>query len=307
MDIATPSNNLTLHRYKRRNKCLHEELGEGIKLTLMLIPAGEFLMGAPEGEPESQGDECSQHPVKLESFLLGRYPVTQAQWRIVAGYPQIERKLEPEPSRFKGDNRPVEQVSWEEAVEFCQRLSVEKGRTYRLPTEAEWEYACRSVISDQLPVTSEESSQNNPPRPVGEGQGVRAYPPFHYGEIITTELANYDGNYTYNNSSKGEFREETTDVGIFPANRWGLHDMHGNVLEWCEDDWHDSYEGAPEDGSAWLETNATDTYKLLRGGCWSDGPRNCRSAYRDGDARGLRYSGIGFRVCCVLPRTLLST
>jgi formylglycine-generating enzyme required for sulfatase activity len=277
MDIATPSNNLTLHRYKRRNKCLHEELGEGIKLTLMLIPAGEFLMGAPESEPDSNGDERPQHPVKLESFLLGCYPVTQAQWRIVAGYRQIERKLEPEPSRFKGDNRPVEQVSWEEAVEFCQRLSVEKGRTYRLPTEAEWEYACRA--------------------------GTQT--PFHYGEIITTELANYDGNYTYNNSSKGEFKEETTDVGIFPANRWGLHDLHGNVLEWCEDDWHSGYEVAPKDGSAWLEANATDTSKLLRGGCWNFNPRFCRSAFRFNGSRDYRYGGIGFRVCCVLPRTLL--
>jgi formylglycine-generating enzyme required for sulfatase activity len=279
MDIATPSNNLTLHRYKRRNKCLHEELGEGIKLTLMLIPAGEFLMGAPESEPDSNDDERPQHPVKLESFLLGRYPLTQAQWRVVAGYKQIDRELKPDPSHFKGDNRPVEQVSWEEAVEFCQRLSVEKGRTYRLPTEAEWEYACRA--------------------------GTQT--PFHYGEIITTEIANYDGNYTYNNSSKGEFRRETTDVGIFPANRWGLHDLHGNVLEWCEDDWHDSYEGAPKDGSAWLEANATDPSKLLRGGCWSFNPWYCRSAYRYFNSRDDRSYNVGFRVCCVLPRTLLNT
>ncbi len=162
MTIANPSNNLKLHRYRGRNKCLHEQLGGGITLTLMLIPAGEFLMGAPESEPESDRSERPQHRVKLESFLMGRYPVTQAQWRVVAGYPLIERKLDPDPSGFKGENRPVEQVSWEEAKEFCQRLSVKTERIYRLSSEAEWEYGCRAETKT----------------------------PFHYGEIITAELAN---------------------------------------------------------------------------------------------------------------------
>ena len=272
---TTPSNNLTLHRYRRKNKCLHEQLAEGITLTLMLIPTGEFLMGAPESEPKSDRSERPQHRVKLESFLMGRYPVTQAQWRVVAGYPSIERSLKPWPSRFQGDNRPVEQVSWEEAVEFCQRLSAKTGRNYHLPSEAQWEYACRAETET----------------------------PFHYGEIITIELANYDAEETYNSSPQGEYRGETTDVGNFPANRWGLSDMHGNVWEWCEDDWHDNYEKAPTDGRAWLEERATEGDKLRRGGSWYSGPEYCRSAYRNYFTHAYRNDNAGFRVCCEVPRT----
>jgi formylglycine-generating enzyme required for sulfatase activity len=243
---------------------------------MVSIPGGSFIMGAPENEPNSRNRERPQHEVTVGSFFMGRYPITQAQWRIVANWSQVERSLDRDPSRFKGDNRPVEQVSWEEAVEFCQRLSAKTGKTYRLPSEAEWEYACRAGTTS----------------------------PFHFGEIITTDLANYNGDYTYNNSPKGEYRIETTDVGTFPANRWGLHDLHGNVWEWCSDDWHDSYEEAPEDGRAWLEAKATDTYKLLRGGCWNYNPNYCRSAYRNNNTRDNRNLNFGFRVCCVPPRTL---
>lgn len=253
-----------------------EALGEEIALEMVSIPGGSFIMGAPENEPNSRNRERPQHEVTVGSFFMGRYPITQAQWRIVANWSQVERSLDRDPSRFKGDNRPVEQVSWEEAVEFCQRLSAKTGKTYRLPSEAEWEYACRAGTTS----------------------------PFHFGEIITTDLANYNGDYTYNNSPKGEYRIETTDVGTFPANRWGLHDLHGNVWEWCSDDWHDSYEEAPEDGRAWLEAKATDTYKLLRGGCWNYNPNYCRSAYRNNNTRDNRNLNFGFRVCCVPPRTL---
>ncbi|MGF1480619.1 MAG: formylglycine-generating enzyme family protein [Cyanophyceae cyanobacterium] len=276
MTNAPASSGLMLHRYRRRNKCLHEQLAEGVTLTLMLIPAGEFLMGAPESEPESSGSERSQHRVKLESFLLGRYPVTQAQWRVVAGYPLVERELERNPSTFKGENRPVEQVSWEDAKEFCRRLSAKTGRSYRLPSEAEWEYACRAETET----------------------------PFHYGEMITAELASYDTTKTYNGSLEGKYRGGMMDVGSFPANRWGLHDMHGNLWEWCEDDWHDSYEGAPVDGRAWLGAGGTQTNKLLRGGAWNSAPWYCRSAYRRSDPRYYRYGNIGFRVCCEVPRIL---
>ncbi len=138
-----------------------------------------------------------------------------------------EKGLAPDPSRFKGDNRPVDQVSWADAQEFCKRLSVKTGKDYCLPSEAEWEYACRAGTTT----------------------------PFHFGETITTELANYDGNSTYNNGPKGEYREETTDVGLFPANDWGLYDMHGSLWEWCEDDYHSDYNGAPDDGSAWVESD----------------------------------------------------
>jgi formylglycine-generating enzyme required for sulfatase activity len=272
-----------------------ESLSEEIALEMASIPGGSFIMGAPDGEPDSRDSERPQHEVTLPPFYLGRYLITQAQWRIVANWPQVERSLEPDPSHFKGDSRPVEQVSWEDAVEFCQRLSAKTGRAYRLPSEAEWEYACRAIKNEKLQIKNEELSQNP------------SYPPFHFGEIITADLANYNARETYNGSPKGEFRTETTDGGIFPANRWGLHDMHGNVFEWCEDDWHDSYEVAPEDGSAWLEANTTDTRKLLRGGCWNYNPGYCRSAFRGYHARDYRYDVVGFRVCCVLPRTLLNT
>jgi formylglycine-generating enzyme required for sulfatase activity len=247
---------------------------ESIALDMIAIPGGRFRMGAPKREPESLDWERPQHEVTLSPFYLSRYPITQAQWKIVAGYEQIDRELDPDPSRFKGDRRPVERVSWEDAQEFCQRLAQRTGLTYRLPSEAEWEYACRAGTET----------------------------PFHFGETITPELVNYDGTRTYNDSPKGEDRQQTTDVGSFSANEWGLHDMHGNVWEWCEDDWHENYEGAPIDGSAWLESSPEGAYRLLRGGSWSIVPRNCRSASRYFNGRVGRSDIIGFRVVCVPPR-----
>lgn len=267
--------NLSLYRYKRTNKSYTEDLGNGVKLTLMLIPAGEFMMGAPEDGPESNDWERPQHRVQLSSFLLGRYLVTQAQWGVVAGYERVE-DLDPDPSEFKGDNRPVEQVSWDDAQEFCQRLSAKTGKVYCLPSEAQWEYACRAGTET----------------------------PFHFGEAIWPDLANYDTERSYNGSPTAKRRGETTEVGSFPANDWGLHDMHGNVLEWCEDDYHSSYEGAPDDGSAWIDSDRTETRRVLRGGSWNYHPRNCRSAYRLNNPRDYRNYDFGFRVCCVPPRTL---
>ncbi len=274
---ADLSNNLTLHRYRRTNKGYTEDLGNGVKLTLMLIPAGKFVMGAPKGEPESDDSERPQHEVTLQPFYLGRYPVTQAQWRVVASYDPIDKELNPAPSSFKGDNHPVEQVSWDDAQEFCRRLSAKTGKDYRLPSEAQWEYACRAGMST----------------------------PFHFGETILPELANYETSASYQGSPTAKSRGETTEVGSFPANDWGLHDMHGNVREWCEDDWHSNYEGAPTDGRAWVETERKKTWRLLRGGSWHDAPRYCRSAYRYSFSRVIIiYYYVGFRVCCVPPRTL---
>jgi formylglycine-generating enzyme required for sulfatase activity len=120
------------------------------------------------------------------------------------------------------------------------------------------------------------------------------------GATITPDLANYDGNYTYGDGPKGEYRKQTTPVGMFPSNAWGLHDMHGNVLEWCLDHWHDSYEGAPSDGSAWLTPSASEEEeRLLRGGSWSFPPRDCRSAYRYHNQAGHADSRVGFRVVCL--------
>ena len=245
------------------------DLGEGESLRLIQIPAGDFLMGSPANEPERSDDEGPQHRVWLGGFLLGQTPVTQAQWGVVAHWPKLELDLTPGPSGFKGARRPVERVSWEQAMEFCRRLSQRTGLPFTLPSEAQWEYACRAGTTT----------------------------PFAFGDTITPELANYNGEFPYANGPKGKCRGETTDVASFPANGWGLHDMHGNVWEWCLDTWHGSYEGAPTDGSPWL--TGTDSRKLLRGGSWVHGPRHCRSADRYHDQPGYAYGYVGFRVVCL--------
>jgi formylglycine-generating enzyme required for sulfatase activity len=214
--------------------CFRERLSDTVAIEMMAIPAGELAMGSPEGELDREECEGPQHPVQVPSCWMGKYPVTQAQWRIVADWPQVDRALNPDPSHFKGDNRPVERVNWHEAVEFCHRLSAHTKRPYRLPSEAKWEYACRAGTTS----------------------------PFHFGETITTKLANYrgtdreDGEWSgaYGGGPLGEYRQATTPVDQFGvANAFGLCDMHGNVWEWCQDLWHENYRGAPTDGSAWLE------------------------------------------------------
>ena len=246
-----------------------QELAEGLAITMLQIPAGSFQMGSPASEAERRGNEGPQHRVELQSFFLGQTPVTQAQWKEVASWPQVDLKLNPNAARFKGPNRPVEQVSWEEAMEFCRRLSQRTKLVYTLPSEAQWEYACRASTTT----------------------------PFAFGDTLTPDLANYDGNYTYESGPKGQYRQQTTEVGSFAGNAWGLQDMHGNVWEWCLDPWHDSYTGAPADGSAW--TAGGGTSRLLRGGSWFGNPRDCRSAYRDYFLPDYRENGIGFRVCCL--------
>lgn len=243
-----------------------ESLGQEVTLDLMLIPSGTFTMGSPDGE--GYKDEKPQHSVTISSFWMGKYPVTQSQWRTVSALPKIERDLDADPASFKGDHRPVEQVSWHDAVEFCQRLSKHTGREYRLPSEAEWEYACRSGTTT----------------------------PFHVGPTIITELANYNGNDTYSNGLKGIYSEQTTEVGSFPANAFGLYDMHGNVWEWCLDHWHDTYQGSSTDGSAWV-TGGDNARRVLRGGSWDSYPWHCRSAYRHWYGPGGRdFLFFGFRV-----------
>ncbi|WP_392481685.1 SUMF1/EgtB/PvdO family nonheme iron enzyme [Nostoc sp. C110] len=248
-----------INRSRGRAEFFRENLGNGVVLEMVAIPGGNFLMGSPESEPERVSRESPQHSVTIQPFFMGKFPVTQSQWKAVAALPKVNIDLNPEPSNFKGDNRPVEMVSWDDAIEFCARLSKKTEKTYRLPSEAEWEYACRAGTTT----------------------------PFYFGETITTDLANYQFQYG-----------ETTDVGKFPANPFGLFDMHGNILEWCQDEWHEIYNGAPKDGSAWLIDNDNQT-RLLRGGSWDDFPNNCRSAFRGYRARGLRNRGVGFRVVLV--------
>jgi formylglycine-generating enzyme required for sulfatase activity len=249
-----------------------EQIDENITLEMVGIKGGEFMMGSLAEEPES--NERPQHLVTVPDFYLGRYPVTQAQWRLVAAMPQEKRELDLGPSNFKGDTRPVEQVSWEDAIEFCVRLSKHTKRQYRLPTEAEWEYACRAGTTT----------------------------PFHFGETISTELANYNGSaYAYANGSTGKSRDETTSLDHFEiANAWGLCDMHGNVWEWCEDHWHNNYNGASENGIAWL-TDDAGSLRVVRGGSWFNYPKYCRSAFRYCSDPSGRDLSIGFRLACAAP------
>jgi formylglycine-generating enzyme required for sulfatase activity len=249
-----------------------EELGEGVALTMVKIPAGSFLMGSPGNEPERSEYEGPQHEVTLGAFWMAQTPITQAQWREVAGWQKVGRDLEPYLSNFKGANRPVEQVSWFDALEFCRRLSQRTGQRYGLPSEAQWEYACRAGSATS----------------------------FHFGATLTPELANYNGNHVYGNGPKGTYREQTIEVASFPSNGWGLHDLHGNVWEWCADHWHDSYNFAPGDDQPWLiPAAADDEPRLLRGGSWDLYPRNCRSAYRDHARPDSAYNHVGFRVVCL--------
>jgi len=438
---ASPSTatSLQLLRWRSRTQVFVER-AEGLELPMVRIPAGSFVMGSPQAEPERRELEGPQHEVRLGEFLMGRTPITQAQWRAVALWQppegeRWERKLEPHPSRFgtwegsnpinriflstsrelslsfvraaeqaismvgnvqadsdwpgdvssrpleaivqllgrcqlfvgvygprygagsgdrpgisaleqefdlatekglprlifvldtnapdayPGDGErqqaflqriaasglllqrfrtpdqlaallvealhtygvkvhpdqllPVEQVSWLDAMEFCRRLSQRTGRHYTLPSEAQWEYACRAGTST----------------------------PFAFGETLSDELANYDASHTYGNGQKGKYRKQTTPVGTFPANAWGLQDMHGNVWEWCLDDRHESYERAPVDGSAWVDgaegKTSGEKRKLLRGGSWFVGPGLCGSALRGlGRPDDANYL-IGLRVVCL--------
>ncbi|WP_416670619.1 SUMF1/EgtB/PvdO family nonheme iron enzyme [Egbenema bharatensis] len=260
-----------------------EDLGNGVTLEMVFIPGGTFMMGQTEGEKQQliqevgekdyqnyYANELPQHQVTVPPVFIGRFVVTQEQWKAVAALPKINQDLDPDPSDFKGYRRPVEQVSWHEAVEFCDRLSQKTGRQYRLPSEAEWEYVCRAGTTT----------------------------PFHCGETISTDLANYNGNSTYGLGVKGVYREQTTDVGSFPPNAFGLYDMHGNVWEWCLDQRHENYQGAPIDGSAWTRGNSKR--RLVRGGAWFDAPMNSRSAFRFHLAPDYYSSKVSFRVACGL-------
>ena len=298
-----------------------EDLGDGVTLDMVYIPGGTFLMGSLEGKGDK--DEYPQHQVTVPPFFMAKYPITQAQWKAVAKGPKIQRDLDPDCSRFKdtpptppykggasetsgsppyqggargGSNRPVENVQWYDAVEFCARLLQRTGRPYRLPSEAQWEYACRAGTTT----------------------------PFYFGETLTSDLANYDGNHTYANEPKGKYREETTPVGQFPPNAFGLYDLHGNVWEWCADPWHENYQGAPTQGEVWDEQNDNDNrYQIynvenlvnlltdeqrrcLRGGSWIDVPDVCRSAYRNAVHPDNFNDDYGFRVCWVVGASLVS-
>ncbi|MGA1602077.1 MAG: formylglycine-generating enzyme family protein, partial [Prochlorothrix sp.] len=212
-----------------------------------------------------------QHRVNFpRDFWVGQFAVTQAQYQAVMGSNPATRL---EQDRFVDPNKPVINVSWDDAVVFCEALTQLTGRTYRLLTEAQWEYACRAGTST----------------------------PFAFGETITPDLVNYNGDFPYANAPKGEFRRETTVVGSFPANAWGLYDMHGNVWEWCRDPWTGDYtwkkdHPAINDGSIILPYSNTEERRVLRGGSWFVNARNTRSASQGRFRRDYRNVINGFRV-----------
>lgn len=255
--VAHPPTSRTGHKYS-------EDLN-GVKLEMVEIPAASFCMGSsPPYEKEffkgelPYKDEGPQHRVTMQSFYIGKYEVTQAQYQAVMGV---------NPSKFKGRNLPVETVSWNDAKEFCRRLSQMAGREYRLPTEAEWEYACRAGTTTA----------------------------FAFGDSLSADQANFDGRYPFGGAAKGDFRRQTTPVGSFQPNAYGLYDMHGNVSEWCEDWKHDSYNGAPTDGSAWL-SGGEQKSRVLRGGDWGSFARHLRSAAREGNKPDAHPWFFGLRV-----------
>jgi formylglycine-generating enzyme required for sulfatase activity len=231
-------------RNRHQASYFEENLGDGLTLDMVALLGGKFQMGS-----DARNSEKPIHLVIVPSFFMGKFAVTQAQYQMVMGH---------NPSAFRGAHHPVEQVSWEEATMFCQRLSERVGKIYRLPSEAEWEYACRAGSAT----------------------------PFYFGETITTQVVKYNS-------------AQTTDVGSFPPNIFGLYDMHGNVSEWCQDHWHRDYVGAPADGSIWAGRR-NNQFHVCRGGSWCDLVEGCRSAFRSKIRQDIREHHIGFRVVCSL-------
>jgi formylglycine-generating enzyme required for sulfatase activity len=239
---------------------------------LIALPAGSFMMGSPATEPEREKDEGPQHRVQLKAFAVGQYEVTFAQWDACVAAGGCTTK--PADEGWGRGQRPVINVSWNDAQQYVKWLSGKTGQIYRLLSEAEWEYAARAGTTT----------------------------PFAFGDRISTDQANFNGNFTYNGSAKGEYRQKTLPVGSLAANAWKLHDVHGNVVEWVQDCWHSDYSGAPADGSPWT-TGCAEDRRVLRGGGWDFDPRSTRSAIRNGyGAPDIRGNSTGFR----LARTLLA-
>ncbi|WP_309740686.1 formylglycine-generating enzyme family protein [Chamaesiphon sp. OTE_20_metabat_361] len=253
--VSLDRNGEIIDRQPRSAQCLIESLGGSLTLELVLIPSGTFMMG----DARHHQDEQPIHPVAIPSFYMGKYPITQAQYRSVMDGSNLETALD----------YPIENISWHDAREFCTKLSQKTVREYTLPSEAQWEYACRAGTDTA----------------------------FYFGDIITPELVNYNGNYPYNGAPVGENRGEATPVGIFPPNAFGLYDMHGSVWEWCLDGYQASYQGAPTDGTAWVADRSDANIKrVMRGGSWDYVARGCRSAVRCSLAPEIRIGGCGLRV-----------
>ena len=235
-----------------------EDLDSGINLDLVVISSGNFQMGSPRHL--GNVDEQPQHFVTIKSFMMGKFLITQAQWKGIMG------KLPP--CRFKGDQLPVERVSWDNAQKFCQKLSNKTGRHYQLPSETQWEYACRAGTNT----------------------------PFSFGETLTVKVANFNGEHTFLNEPRGFYHHVTTEGGAFPPNAFGIYDMHGNLWEWCADNWLDDYSSSPRDSASYQ--NKDNRYRVARGGSWHEPPDLCRSAARLRVLQSDADEVMGFRVVC---------
>lgn len=238
-----------------------EDLGDGVKLEMIEIPTGIFVMGSAESEDvysDIYNNEWPQHEVKINSFYIGKYEITQSQYQTIMGN---------NPSKFKGGDLPVENVTWNDAVEFCKRLSVQTEKTYRLPSEAEWEYACRAGTTTT----------------------------FSFGENINTSIVNYREKDFYGQPIREKNREKTITVGSLGiANAFGLYDMQGNVWEWCQDIYQRDYNGAPTNGIAWEQE--TNDRRVLRGGSWAYSKDYCRCSNRVRNKQTHHDDYDGFRV-----------
>ena len=245
---------------------LRSRLRKALPLRMVQMPAGEFLMGSPPTEPQRESKEGPQRMIQVPSFYMGAFTITQQQYEVIMGE---------NPSYFTDDegqdgaDLPVEQISWQEAEAFCQQLSELTRRTYRLPSEAEWEYACRAGTTT----------------------------PFCFGEVLTTELSNFFEDFSFTENFEENYRNTPVAADSFWPNAFGLYNMHGNVFEWCSDDYHDNYKGAPSDATRWASSNSQAS-KVMRGGSWFNDTPYCRSAFRDKNSQTGRSNSFGFRVVC---------
>ena len=260
-----------IKKTRQRATYYSESLGKGITLDMIRIPAGCFLMGSTDREKEANDPNPLQHEVIVQEFWLGKYIITQAQWWALMQRAPVSPRSTSPIQRKKKPLQPIENIFWTDAVDFCQRLSQQTGRNYQLPSASQWEYACRAGTTT----------------------------PFHFGETLTPDIANYNGNYAYRDGPRGRYREVSTEVGCFPPNAFGLYDMHGNMWEWCLDGWHTLQEDP-------LNTRDTSRRfasqkKSLRGGSWFYLPNNCRSAYSLTYPFHNRTDDISFRIVCMHP------
>jgi eukaryotic-like serine/threonine-protein kinase len=249
--IKLDSKGSIIDRPRAKVEVFQESIGAGIEITMVKIPAGKFLMGSPTNEVGRDGDESPQHLVNVREFYFSNNP-----------------------AYFRGDRQlPVDSVSWIDAMDFCQKLSQQTGRVYRLPTEAQWEYACRAGTAT----------------------------PFAFGENITTAVANYDGSHPLPAASIGETRQQTTPVMTFPPNLLGLYDIHGNLWEWCLDEYRRYRQGNTDDRAVGtIDSRDGKIRRIQRGGSWGHNASHCRCADRIVFESSLRYGFTGFRLVCLV-------